>query len=209
MNNKFAIFATSVFWIMVILLLRQCNSPDGVNTGNKVVYNTQSDTVYLTKDTTIYKPGSTITIHETDTVTKPGDTIFVADTNYIALKKQYEELAKLYKVRNIYVDSFDIDTLGKLYLTDTLQYNQISGRIYELDYSIPVINTKEISEPKHLFYMGGGLSLAEKKIRQVQVGLLYKPAKKNVFGIHLGAGVDGTLYYGGSAYWLLNNKQTK
>lgn len=208
MNNKFTIGLTSLFWIMVFLLLRQCNFGDG-KLIDRVVYKTKSDTTYITKDTTIYKSGKTITIHDVDTIVKPGDTIFVPDTNYNILKKQYEELVNLYKVRNIYIDSLPIDTIGKIFLNDTLQYNKIAGRSYNFKYSIPIINNNTVSEPKNLFYLGGGLSLANKKLRQVQVSLLYKPMKNNVFGVHLGTAIDGTIYYGGSAYWLINNKIIK
>jgi hypothetical protein len=203
MNNKFVIAATSVFWIMLILLLRQC-SPDNGEVKREVVYKTTSDTTYIIKDSIVYRSSGTVTVTKIDTVERPGDIIFIADSNYATLKKQYEELAQLYKMRNIYVDSIPIDSLGQIKIIDTLQYNKIDSRKYFLNYSLPVITNKEVSEPKHLFYMGGGLSLAESKLRQVQVSLLYKPKKKNVFGIHLGSSIDGTIYYGGSAYWLLN-----
>ena len=203
MNNKFTIGVTSLFWIMIFLLLRQCNSDNG-KCNDKVVYKTVSDTTYIVKDTTIYKSGETITIHDVDTIAKPGDTIFIADTNYNILKKQYEELVNLYKVRNFYIDSLSIDTIGKIFLKDTIQYNKIASRTYSFKYSIPIVTNNTVTEPKNLFYLGGGLSLANKKLRQVQVSLLYKPMKKNVFGVHLGTAIDGTIYYGGSAYWLLN-----
>lgn len=205
MNNKFAIMATSVFWIMLILLLRQCGFND--RSSKEVVYKTTTKTEYITKDSIIYRSPKTITVNHTDTVYKPGDVIFVADTNYNALKKQYDELVQLFKVRNIYQDSIPIDSLGEVKIIDTIQYNKIQSRKYFLNYSLPVTTTEKVSEPKHLFYMGGGLSLTKSKFRQVQASLLYKPKKNNIFGVHIGSGVDGTIYYGGSAYWLLNKNK--
>lgn len=210
MNNRFAIAATSVFWILIILLLRQCCSDNGSKgIGGDVVYQTTSDTVYVKKDTTIYKKGDDIVIHDTDTITRPGDTVFIPSPDCDELKAQYEELALLYKTRNIYFDSIPIDTFGYAYLLDTLQYNKFQSREFTLDYSIPVITNTEVSEPSHLFYMGGGLSLGDNKINQVQLGLLYKPKKNNVFGIHAGVAPDGTILYGGSIHFLLNKRRYK
>jgi hypothetical protein len=210
MNNRFAIVATSIFWILIILLLRQCCSDNGSSgVGGDVIYSSTSDTVYVQKDTTIFKKGDDIVIHDTDTITRPGDTVFIPDTNYFNLKLQYEELALLYKTRNIYFDSIAIDTFGYAYMLDTIQYNKFQSREFTLDYSIPVITNTEVSEPSHLFYLGGGMSLGDSKINQVQLGLLYKPKKNNVFGIHIGAAPNGTIIYGGSAYWLLNKRRYK
>ena len=188
MNNKFVILCTALIMIIIALMYRQCSSPIDNPTKGKIIYQTTTDTTYIVKDTVVYK--NRPAIHITDTVTQIGDTVFVADTNYVALKKQYEELVNRYKVRNIYLDTFPIDTIGNIFLSDTIQYNNIVARSFHIKYSLPVVSTKEISEPKHLFYFGGGVSLANKKIRQAQFGLLYKPAKKNVIGIHLGAGTD-------------------
>lgn len=209
MNNKFAIFATSVFWILIIFLLRQCCSDGTGGVGGSVVYQKTSDTVYVKKDTTIFKKGDDIVIYNTDTITRPGDTVFIPSSDYSKLKLQYEELALLYKTRNIYYDSIPIDTFGYVYLLDTLQYNKFESRQFTLDYSIPIITNSEVSEPSHLFYIGGGASFGDKKINQVQLGLLYKPKKNNVFGIHVGATPNGTIVYGGSAYWLLNRNRYK
>lgn len=208
MSNRFTIVATSIFWILIILLLRQCCGPsDNGGIGGDVIYETTTDTVYVEKDTTIYKKGDDIVIHDTDTITRPGDTVFVPSSDCDELKAQYEELALLYKTRNIYYDSIPIDSFGYVYLLDTLQYNEFESREFTLDYSIPIITNNTVSEPSHLLYLGGGLSLGDGQINQVQLGLLYKPGKNSVFGIHGGVAPNGTIIYGGSVHFLLNKKR--
>ena len=194
---------------MVILLLRQCNTEFSLFSKpgkTDVIYEVKSDTTYITKDSIIFKKGNTITIHDVDTVAKPGDTVFVANANYDFLKTQYDRLVKAYKVRNIYVDSVAIDTFGYLNINDTIQYNNISSRTLKYNFSIPLVSDKIVSEPKNLFYAGGGLGIHNSTIHHIQASLLYKPKKNNVFGVHIGVGTSGRIYYGGSAYWLINNK---
>ena len=201
-GSKLLVFAGG-FLLCFVLMLKGCIPLPKCLNGN-IQYGTTSDTVYVEKDTTIYKSGKTITIHSTDTVLRPGDTVFIPDTNYNALKIQYINLANLYKIRNIYLDSLQLDTLGKIYIKDTIQYNTIASRTYRLKYKIPIVTNTTIVEPKNQFFLGGGLSIVKQSEVQIQVGGLFKPKKKMIFGLHAGVTSTNKLFYGGSAYYLIN-----
>lgn len=200
MNNKYLILIIASLLVVIALLLNKCDSG---NNDNVVVYKTTTDTAYVEHDTTIFRDSPIV--YSTDTVKQKGDTVFIIDTTYLGLKKQYEDMIALYSVRNIYKDSIPIDSLGYVHILDTVQYNTLQSKTFRLDYSIPIITNTTVLEPKNLFYVGAGFSMAQSKFRQIQANLLYKP-KKNIFGIHIGSSTDGTIYYGGSVHLLINKK---
>lgn len=177
--NKFSSIVI-VILAAIIFLQRTCSGvkiPETPSVNSVVI-----DTVYIQKDTTITK---TVTRLKQIYLNLPGDSIFVADTNYNTLKSQYESLSKTYSARNIYQDTILIDSLGKVVIRDTLQYNHLQRRSYKLSYKIPVITKTETIASRRQMYLGGGLSMTTGFTDlTAQVSVLYKTKKDHIFGVY-------------------------
>jgi hypothetical protein len=142
-----------------------------------------------------------------DTITKPGDTVFVPDTNYDNLKLQYTNLAKSYGTRNLYRDSIQLDTLGYLVVIDTLQYNLLKSRVYQHNYKLPTVTGYVQQEQRRQLYIGGGISINKSlELANLQVGLLYKTKKDQIYGVQTGISQNLQPYLGISSYWKIKLK---
>lgn len=202
MNNKFLLAVIAVL-ALIIFLQRSCNGKVITEPGQPLV---KTDTVWLTKDTVITKR---VRIVKRDTVYRPGDSVFIADTNCDKLKLQFERLAKSYSVRNIHHDTLYLDSLGNVFLTDTVQYNAIQKRNYRLTYKIPVVTNTitKMQAPRRQLYLGGGLQIRPGTLQLgMQTGLLYKNKKDQVFGVYTLFDNLQTPYVGFSTYWKIKLK---
>jgi hypothetical protein len=201
MNQRIYLIVIAVL-VCIILLQRSCSSPGKVFVPgkDKVVY----DTVWKNVVKTQVKKVPFIV---RDTVPLPGDSIFIPDANYVNLKLQFENLAKNYGVRNIYRDSVQVDTLGFIVITDTLQYNALKSRFYQHNYKIPTITGYVQQEQRRQLYIGGGISINKSlELANLQVGLLYKTKKDQIYGIQTGISQNLQPYFGVSSYWKIKLK---
>ena len=189
--------------VLIILLQRSCsssNTPVIASNKKEIVY----DTIWRDVVKTDYKR---LKVLVRDTVALPGDTVFIPDSNYDKLKLQYELLAKNYATRNIYRDSVQLDTLGFIVLTDTLQYNKVQSRFYEHNYKLPTVIGYVQTQPRRQLYIGGGISVDKGfGLSNLQMGLLYKNKKDQIFGVQTGVSQDLTPYVGVSSYWKIKLK---
>jgi hypothetical protein len=191
--------------VFIILLQRSC-TPSGNITGLKpgkaeVVY----DTIWKTVTKTETKR---VPLILRDTTFLPGDSVFVPDTNYDKLKIQYELLAKNYGTRNIYRDSVQLDTLGFIVVTDTIQYNNIKTRLYKHNYKLPTVVATVLPQPRRQLYIGGGISIDNGLgLSNLQTGLLYKNKKDQIYGLHTGISQNLQPYFGFSMYWKIKLKK--
>lgn len=189
--------------VLIILLQRACTpsaKPVVVASKSEIVY----DTIWRDVVKTDFKR---LKVFVRDTVPMPGDTVFIADSNYDKLKLQYELLAKNYATRNIYRDSVQLDTLGFIVLTDTLQYNKVQSRFYQHNYKLPTVIGYVQPQPRRQLYIGGGISIDKSlEMTNIQAGLLYKNRKDQIFGLHTGISQNLTPYFGGSMYWKIKLK---
>lgn len=137
----------------------------------KILTEVKIDTITVTKE--IVK--TNISYH-TDTIIIPGDTVFIPSESYEELLVQFNQLAKDYSVRNIYKDTIQIDTIGFIYLQDTIQYNLIKSRSYKYDYTRFHYT---LPETKNNLYIGisGNNNFAG-------VGLTIKSKKENLYSLH-------------------------
>lgn len=196
MNQRIYLIVIAVL-VCIILLQRSCSAPSKVFVPgkNKVVY----DTVYKQITKTEYKK---ISLLKRDTTYVPGDTIFVPDSNYEKLKQQYLILASNYGARNTYRDTLQLDSLGFVVITDTLQYNNLKSRFYQNNYKIPTITGYVQQEQRRQLYIGGGISINKSlELANLQVGLLYKTKKDQIYGIQTGISQNLQPYFGISSYW--------
>lgn len=139
--------------VIIILLLKMCSpkppaKPGGiikVNGKNYVVIKRITDTQYIPKTHTVYKPGETIYVEKPIYIDVPTD----VDTGAI-LKDYYS--------KRVYKDTIKLeDSLGRITLIDTIQENKIKGRWFKSDINQIVIKDSIIVEkpPVMQLYVGG------------------------------------------------------
>jgi hypothetical protein len=164
------------------------------------------DTVWVYKDSIIYsKPQviKTISILYKD---RPKE--YLPDTNYASLVLQYNKLVDKFLDSNIYQDSIKIDSIGHVYVKDTVSNNLLKGRSYSYSLKYPIINTYTTSPPKNQLYYGGGiLGSPVELINNIQIGVILKTKKDRIVGINAGLNSQGTITYGVSSYWKIKLKK--
>ena len=189
----------SILLLIILLFISRCNSPKP---------NPQKP--IITRDT--------IWISHTDTVhTKPKlvytdpkvriDSIFLPNKDYATLHKQYQDLLTLYFQRNVLKDTLKLDSLGKVYITDTLSKNLISGRVYNYTIKYPkVIETITLPPiSRNQLYIGGMLQgNITNPVSQINTGLILKNKKDQLYGISAGINKDGQMIIGVSSYWKIS-----
>lgn len=132
-------------------------------------------------------------------------TKYQADTTYPLLKKQYDELAKKYASRRVYVDSVKVGTHGYIQITDTVSENKLGKRTAKDNFKIPIVKeTMTITKyapPTRNIFVGGGINGASAtKVTGAEAGLLYKDKKDNIFGSKVTISTEGTVGFGFSYY---------
>lgn len=191
--------------VAIIFLQRSCTSNPSVGSRLSGKPEIKYDTVW--KEVVKFQTKK-IKILERDTTFLPGDSIFIPDAKYDKLKLQYELLAKNYGIRNIYRDSVQLDTLGFIVVTDTIQYNTVASRSYLHNYKLPTVIATVLPQPRRQLYIGGGISIDNGlNLSNLQVGLLYKNRKDQIYGLHTGISQNLQPYFGGSMYWKIKLKK--
>lgn len=202
--NKFYLGIIAVL-IVIIFLQRAC-TPKCPKVPEPI---TIIDTILKHDTSTIHKK---VWLKFHDTTYIPGDTIYKIDTNCDVVKSRFLRLVKAHTAKNIYQDTILIDTFGKIYIYDTVQFNRLGKRGIIKNYTIPVY-TKTITvleKPKRQLYVGGGLDGTyinkTPMINVAKVGLLYKNKKDQIYGTTIGVSINGYLVYGLQSYWKIKLK---
>ena len=167
------------------------------------------DTAWQIHDSIITKK---MTVKETiyDIDTLPPQ--YIPDTNYPALKAQYELLVQQMLSKNIYADTLKLDTLGYVAIADTVQENKLQNRGIHYNYKIPTITekitiTKEAPK-KNQVYMGGGVNFNKTLMPQgLEVGLILKTKKDQIYNLSAGSDINGNVLYGFQSYWKIGKKK--
>lgn len=191
--------------LLVIIFLQKCGG-NGSGTGVpgpdtvKVV-----DTQWVTKTKTVYKKVHMVKEETTH------DTLIVPEPMYEPLKEQFEELRDGFVKRRIYKDTLVLDSIGHVYITDSVRYNKLEGRSLKYHYNLPVVKeTTTITKyaaPKRQLYVGGGISANKTNVASVHAGLLYKDRKDRVFGGFVGFDPAGQMSVGVQSYWKITLKK--
>lgn len=164
------------------------------------------DTVWVYKDSIIYtKPQVIKTI---SVLYKDRPKEYLPDTNYASLVLQYNKLVDKFLDSNIYQDSIKIDSIGHVYVKDTVSSNLLKGRSYFYSLKYPIINTYTTSPPKNQLYYGGGvIGSPVEIINNIQLGVILKTKRDRIVGINAGINSQGTITYGVSSYWKIKLKK--
>ena len=188
--------------LLIIILLQKC----GGNPENPTAPQITRDTVWVHTDSTILSKPQLI---KTEPYAVPIDrwtTEYLPDTNYAKLVLQYELIVRELLAKNIHSDSIKIDSIGHVYITDTVSKNQIVSRTTHYNLKYPVItNTITLPAPKvRQLYWGIGVSGYKQDLMDnMKLGLMYKNKKDVMFGPSLNIQQNGTLRYGAEIFFKL------
>ena len=180
---------------VAIILLQKCN-------GNKIPTekpSVKTDTVWVVKQNTIItKPTLVKTIPG-----KPG-TNYVPDPNYAKLVLQYTKLVEEHIALNVYKDTIKLDSIGHVYINDTVSNNNITYRKVAWDLKYPTI-TKTITltplKTNQLYYGGGLQGGQDQIINQFNVGILLKTKSDQIYNVYTGLNTNGQVQVGLQTYW--------
>lgn len=200
--NKFYLGIIAVL-IAIIFLQRACTPQVTPEVIPQVTYDT-----ILKHDTSVVVKKMKITSHDTTYI--PEDPIYMLDTSCDLVKTRFQKIVKAHTTKNMYIDTILIDTFGKIYVYDTVQFNTLGNRGIVKNYTIPIITRtiKVPAEPKRQLYVGGGL-LATKDliINAAELGLIYKTKKDQMYGVKAQLDFKGNLSYGLQSYWKISLKK--
>ena len=208
LNNlrKISISEILILVLLIVILLQRCG---GGSKETIIESKIIRDTSWVIKDSIINtKPQ----IFKTETYTIPVDrwnTEYLPDTNYNKLIKQYEDLVRELLAKNITSDSIKIDSIGHVYIIDTISQNMITGRSTHYNLKYPIItNTVIVPEKKKLqLYVGGGIQGQKSGIiNQINANLLLKTKKDHIYGGSFGVNLLGEFQFGVQSYWKIKLK---
>lgn len=197
-----------IILLVLIILIQRCksgnNTPVNINTHDTT---TSIKYVYV-KDSghskPIYIKGGRDTLLE--------NTIeYVPSEEYSDLLEQFNDLKIALLSKNIYKDEIPIDTFGNIKITDTIQRNMVVGRGWTTDIKVPektiTITNNIYPKPKRQLYIGGGIFLSQNEpVRQINVGLLLKNKKDQIYSVSAGIDLKGTPEFGIHSYWKIKIK---
>ena len=178
-----------VFALFAFLLVSRCDHKTDMKP--TVVIDTlwvRHDSIVLSKPKFIYSisPVRTELIKEIQ---------YVPDTNYKGLLKQYQALLVLYLNKNIIVDTLKFEKFGYVSITDTVHKNLVASRKYNYHIKYPEITEKITLHPRQ-FFIGGGLQGNKiDLVNQINLGVLYKNKKDQIFGASVGLSKIGSVEY--------------
>ena len=200
--KKISLSELAVLVLLVIILLQRCGGNKPIVTEvPKIV----RDTVWITNTgTTITKPTVTNTVPYTVNIDH-WNTQYLPDTSSIAkLAKQYEDLVRQFLATNVQKDSVKIDSIGHVYITDSVSSNLVKNRLVTWNLKYPSITTTiTVPAPKKVEWYGGvyGEGRRGNMLSEIGLGLLVKNKRDQVFGIHAGINNSGIPQLGLSTYW--------
>lgn len=201
---KSNVLQLAMLLLIGLLFLERCRN--GNNNQLQPTVTVTRDSVWIIHDSTVRTAPVLI---ETKTLpVEKWDTVYRPDTGYAGLLKQYYNAVSTLLASNYYRDSLRIDSLGTLYLNDTVSRNAITGRGYRYNFKYPriteTVTIREPYKPSRQLYIGGGVEgNRDELIHQFKTGLLYKDRKDRIFIFEAGADKQLKLSAELKTYWKL------
>ena len=195
------ILSIAILILAVIIVLQRSNSSPDIIEKPIVI----RDTIWQKKDSVIYTSPKVVQTIPVKIISEK----YLPDPNYDKLVLQYQELVKLHLAKNIQKDSVQIDSIGFVKVTDTVQNNVVQNRKWEYNIKYPIIKETIIEPPKKInqLYIGGGLQGNQYNIiNSINGGILYKNKKDQIYGLSVGINTNGQVVYGVSSYWKIKFK---
>ena len=195
------ILSIAILILAVIIVLQRSNSSHDIIEKPVVI----RDTVWQKKDSVVFTSPKVVQTIPVKIISEK----YLPDPNYDKLVLQYQELVKLHLAKNIQKDSVQIDSIGFVKVTDTVQNNIVQNRKWEYNIKYPIIKETIIEPPKKInqLYIGGGLQGNQYNIiNSINGGILYKNKKDQLYGLSVGINTNGQVVYGVSSYWKIKFK---
>ena len=195
------ILSIAILILVVIIILQRINSSPDIVEKPTIV----RDTIWQKKDSVIYTSPKVVQTIPLKIISEK----YLPDPNYDKLILQYQEIVKLHLAKNIQKDSVQIDSIGFVKVTDTVQNNIVQNRKWEYNIKYPIIKETIIEPPKKInqLYIGGGLQGNQYNIiNSINGGILYKNKKDQLYGLSIGVNTNGQVVYGLSSYWKIKFK---
>ena len=185
--------------VILLLLTRMCSSSPQtsspvVKVNGKKYEQVQHkvDTVIVTKNTIVYRPGKTIYKQSLKYITPPNN-----------IKK--DSIIKNYYNIVVYKDTIKLkDNQGYVSVTDTITQNKIIGRLWKSHIVNQIIHDNNIIKelPKSQIYVGGILGGDKvNPINYIGPALLLKTKQNHIYTISAGYGNNKTLSLQGGIFW--------
>lgn len=186
--------------VIVILLMRACSGdnvnakPETINVNGRKyeVLDKKVDTVYITKDTVVYKPGETIYRD------KPINLPISPNVDSLAIIKDYYSAI-------VYRDTLHLsENMGYVSVTDTISQNKIIGRLWSAKLQKEIVHeTTIVKEPARTqLYIGGTVGFDTKSpINFVGPTVMLKTKTDRVYLLSAGYGVNQRTIIQGGLLW--------
>ena len=195
-----------IILLIILFMMRMC---DGINreksngdivkiNGDKYeVIKNRTDTLYITKDSVVYREGEKIPV-------------IVEVPRYIPTIVDTQEILRDYFSKKFYIDTLSLNNKSFVIVKDTISENKILSRIYESSITNTIIRDsiflKEL--PKRQLYLGTQFGFNKEDILSYGgVGLLYKDKSDNIYGLGGGTYTNGKPIVLGSIYWKIKLKK--
>jgi hypothetical protein len=194
--------------IIVVVLMRMCDgdkTKKDINKGDIVkvngkkyeVVDNKRDTIYIKRDTIVYKEGKTIKVK-------------VEVPKYIPLEVDTQLILMDYFTKRFYTDTLDLGKDSYVTIEDTVVENKIFARKFTSRITERIINdTLFLKEPaKRQIYLGlvGGFDRVN-ILNYAGPSLLYKDKKDKIFGLGVGINNSKQISLQGSIYWKIKLKK--
>lgn len=204
---KFSTIKNIVLVVLILILGYQMKSGK-INIGKTMVVDGKRYEV-------IKEIHDTTEVEKTKIVTKKGADIVHETIKEVQIPAIVDTAALLhdYFAKNIYKDTLRLpDSLGYVFLTDTITKNQILGRTFNAKVKQRVItNTtivKELPKTKVFYGIEGGFNKAD-VVSHIGLGLLINTKSDKIYNLGIGVAnrtTDGTsgklsAYINGGVYW--------
>jgi hypothetical protein len=207
MKNPNIFFIIIISILMGIITVQTCTLKDNntkpiVKIENKKyeVIKHKVDTVVINKIKTKYIKGSDI-YHEVIVEKEVKIPVYIKSDTIKAIQE--------YLTKSIYKDKLVLNnSLGTIYITDTIQYNKIIGRKWDTNIKEnTVYDIKTVKElPRNQVYVGiGGMSNSSSIL--VGPNLLLKTKKDNIYGLNLYIDPNSNMYIGVNINWKIKIKK--
>jgi hypothetical protein len=201
MKNPNIFFIIVISILMGIITVQTCTLKNNnikpiVKIENKKyeVIKHKVDTVVINKIKTKYIKGSDI-YHKIIVEKEIKTPVYIKSDTIKAIQE--------YLTKSVYKDKLVLNnSLGTIYITDTIQYNKIIGRKWDTNIKEnTVYDTKTVKElPRNQVYVGvSGISNSSSIL--VGPNLLLKTKKDNIYGLNLYIDPNSNMYIGVNINW--------
>jgi hypothetical protein len=184
--------------LLFIILLKSCKNNPTSTSSLKII----RDTVWIIKDSIVNTKPQLITSIPYPITNYSKE--YLPDTNYIKLVKQYQSIVAQLLATNIYKDSIKVDSIGNIFITDSVSMNALMGRSVAYNFKYPKIKETIIVPEKKRNQCYIGFSLQGNQYVPVDImsaEFLFKNKKDNIYGVSAGITSDAKFIYGIRSFW--------